>query len=206
MNKLIILDHSQQRSNRCAQGDSEFDHTKIITEKVYKILRKENIFSVKYIGDSPSNLTDRESLKWSISQENKIGSRDSYYIGIHTNAAGGTGTEAIYYPGNEKSKYLAICLCKEMFKLGLNYRRVFHGKNFYALNSTKSNAVIMECWFHDNKAESKWGHDHFDEVAEAIINGIYRCFDMKRPEKKPSILIEVKKIEESIKRIKEVLI
>lgn len=74
-------------------------------------------------------------------------------VSFHTNAGGGDGSEAYYYPTDPNGKKLAE-LCEKYTKaLGQNSRGIKSGKNLRFVNGTTMTAVLCECAFIDKAAD-----------------------------------------------------
>jgi N-acetylmuramoyl-L-alanine amidase len=190
MTNTIIVAYSQQKSNTCKAGDTEWAHTKIIGQKMFDILKRDGLLECKLMADSQETL-DKQRLIDSVKEINKAAKetsdiKNTYCVMVHTNATGndtiGKGAECIYYPGNDKTKTMGIRVVKELSSIGLKERAVYSNKSLHALNSTVCNALIVEAGFHDNESEALWIHLNLENIAKAIVRGIYTALDIKFPE------------------------
>lgn len=201
MPNTIIVGYSQQKSNICKAGDTEWAHTKIIAKHIFDKLDKDNLVSCILLGDSPGD-SDKQRLTNSVCKINEItlkkDIKNTYCVMVHTNATGtnelGKGAECIYYPGNEKTKTMGIRIIKELAKIGLKERVVYSNSSLHSLNSTKCNALIIEAGFHDNEEEALWIHLNLENIANAIVLGIYKALDI------PYTAIEIKTWETETKK------
>ena len=74
-------------------------------------------------------------------------------IDIHTNAGGGDGFEAFYWPGSNDGFRLAKLIESEIQSIGQNSRGLKSGKNLRFINSTNCTAVLVEGFFLDNNKD-----------------------------------------------------
>ena len=178
--RIIRINPSHQKDNRCILGDSEADHCKIIAKELKKVLDNDKLVKAYLIGDAPALRNDKERLKWSISQSNKI--KADLHVAIHTNAGGGDGTECIYYSNDGKyaTGNLAAHAINEALA-GLFYeRKPYPNKNLAELNGTNCPAVIIEAGFHDTIKNARTIHSQYKRIAQLIAEGIYETFDIKK--------------------------
>lgn len=178
--RIIRINPSHQKDNRCILGGSEADHCKIIAGELKKVLDKDSLVYAYLIGDAPALKNDKERLKWSISQSNKI--KADLHVAIHTNAGGGDGTECIYYSDDKKyatGKTAALCINKELTELFFG-RKCYANKNLAELNGTNCPAVIIEAGFHDTIKNARTIHSQYKRIAQLIAEGIYETFDIKK--------------------------
>lgn len=103
------------------------------------------------------------SLKTRVNRANKYPAKSSFYLSIHSNAGGGTGSEIFTSPGNTKSDRYATIFGEEFQtefpdeKLRTNWSDGDLDKeaNFYVLRKTKMPAVLTENFFMDTERECK---------------------------------------------------
>ncbi|PTX58986.1 N-acetylmuramoyl-L-alanine amidase [Kordia periserrulae] len=103
------------------------------------------------------------TLETRVRRANRYGSRNCFYISVHSNAGGGHGSEIFTSVNNTKSDKIATVFGEE-------YKRVFPDrrlrtdfsdgdldkeKNFYVLKNTKMPAILTENFFMDNEEECK---------------------------------------------------
>lgn len=81
-----------------------------------------------------------------------------------------TGTECYVYNGNSKAAVFGEKICKEISKLGYRNRGVKISQGLYFLNSTKAQAILVECCFVDDKDDVELYNA--EKMAEAISNAI----------------------------------
>ncbi|WPD20167.1 N-acetylmuramoyl-L-alanine amidase [Thermaerobacter composti] len=99
------------------------------------------------------------------------------HVAIHSNAGGGEGTEAWYYPGSEQGRKLAQAVYDEVAPLSPGKDRGLKTSSVFAeLRSTVAPAVILEVGFHDNPADAAWIMSQPRQIAKAIARGICRYF------------------------------
>ncbi|AXG70250.1 sporulation-specific N-acetylmuramoyl-L-alanine amidase [Kordia sp. SMS9] len=103
------------------------------------------------------------TLQTRVRRANKYGSRNCFYISVHSNAGGGHGSEIFTSVRNTRSDAIATVFGEE-------YKRVFPNrrlrtdfsdgdldkeKNFYVLKNTRMPAILTENFFMDNEEECK---------------------------------------------------
>ena len=116
---------------------------------------KEKLFfdGIKYVDINPEEIDI--SLNERVKRANKI--KDSFFVSIHANAGGGTGSE-IFISENASFKSQKIAFAAED-----EYKNIFNGlkwrgikrANFTVIKKTIMPAVLFECFFMDNKKECK---------------------------------------------------
>lgn len=103
------------------------------------------------------------TLETRVRRANKYGSRNCFYLSVHSNAGGGHGSEIFTSVGNTKSDRIATVFGEE-FKREFPNRRLRTDfsdgdldkeKNFYVLKHTKMPAILTENFFMDNEEECK---------------------------------------------------
>ena len=101
-------------------------------------------------------------------------------IDIHTNAGGGDGFEAFYWPGSKDGMSLAKLIETEIVALGQNSRGLKSGKNLMFVNSTNCTAVLVEGFFLDNVKDRTLVDTVGEQQAfgKAIAKGIFNFFDI----------------------------
>lgn len=98
-----------------------------------------------------------------VKRANKYGKTSSFYLSVHSNAGGGSGSEIYTSKGDTKSDSIATVfggIFKEIFperKLRTDY---FDGdldkeNDFYVIKNTKMPAILTENFFMDNEDECK---------------------------------------------------
>ena len=103
------------------------------------------------------------TLETRMNRANKYGSRNCFYLSIHSNAGGGHGSEIFTSRGNTKSDEIATVFGEE-FKREFPNRRLRTDfsdgdldkeLNFYVLKRTRMPAILTENFFMDNEEECK---------------------------------------------------
>ena len=94
-----------------------------------------------------------------------------YYICLHTNAGGGTGTECLYYnhPLSIKANQLVY---DELTKLYPSKRGLKDYSHFYENANTNMVSCYPEIAFHDNREDVEFILNNKKEIAEALCRGI----------------------------------
>lgn len=129
-----------------------------VSNEIYNELSKDTRFEVYH---NNRNL----SLKDSVNESNSL--NVDYHLALHTNAGGGTGSEAYY---NSNSSFAKLVL--STFNKYHNYRNrgVKKGSTLYELkNTTAKNSALIEFLFHDNYSESKFIIDNYKILASSMV-------------------------------------
>ena len=174
----IFLDagHNYSGYNTGATGNGlhEQDVTWEIATKCGEILTK-NGFETKL---SRPNIKDNlgidnsTSLSVRCKMANDWGA--DYFVSIHCNAGGGTGTETYCYKFGTTAEKLATSVNNAIvYKLGIKSRGV-KTANFYVLLNTKMPAILVETAFIDNTADSVLLKNNTQDFAQAIADGILK--------------------------------
>ena len=100
-------------------------------------------------------------LETRVKRANKYPARSSFYLSIHSNAGGGTGSEIFTSPGDTKSDKIAT-IFGEAYKNTFPNRKLRTDfsdgdldkeRRFYVLTRTKMPAILTENFFMDNREE-----------------------------------------------------
>ncbi|MCL2740194.1 MAG: N-acetylmuramoyl-L-alanine amidase [Oscillospiraceae bacterium] len=95
-----------------------------------------------------------------------------FFVSIHCNAGGGTGTESFCYKAGTTAEKLAIAVNSSVVsKLGTKNRGV-KTAGFYVLLNTKMPAILVETAFVDNANDALLLKNNKAEFAHAISDGI----------------------------------
>lgn len=176
--------HAKDNNKFCgADGGSigvkESVENRKIKDSIIKYLRQSNNTVYDCTVDAGSSATDILSKICSKCNKNAV----DIDLSIHLNAynkssADGKikGVECWCYSSNStKATTMAKRICNNINKLGFTNRGVKYNTNYYILRNTKSQAIIIECFFCDDeddvKQYKKVGADAIGKaIAEAVIN------------------------------------
>jgi len=180
--KTVVLCPSHQIQNKCVLGDTEAQHCAIIAAIVCDNLLKDKLISPVLISTAPDSAnTETLRRKWAIAQSNKHSA--DLHIGIHTNAGGGQGVEAIYYSAEgAKAAKAIIAPLVGLFKA--RNPLTYENKALEELNSTKAPAIILEIGFHDLKSDAEIIHTQAAKIASLLVKGLYDYFGINSPDYK----------------------
>jgi len=154
-------------------GLREQDVTFEISSKLKALLKKAGadvVMTREAVTDSVG-----KNAKDSINERVKIANTClcDYFISIHCNAGGGTGTETLILGAGGKAEKLAKAVQKEITqKLKLADRGVKIRKDLGVLKYTNMPAVLVETAFIDNKSDADILKNKTDEIAEAVCDAI----------------------------------
>ena len=98
------------------------------------------------------------------------------FLSIHRNALPtpntGTGVETLVYNDQDIKSRLARNINSELGNLGFDVRGVIERPNLVVLKRTKMPAVLVEAGFINNDADNEKFDAEFNEIAQAIADGI----------------------------------
>jgi N-acetylmuramoyl-L-alanine amidase len=134
-----------------------------------------------------NNFTDNvgENAKDTINERAKIANRAKcdYFISIHCNAGGGTGTETLIYGTGGHAEPLAKCVNNKIVKhFGLKNRGIKVRTDLGVLRLTNMPAILVETAFIDNQSDANLLKHNINEFAQAIYDGITEYLDVKTEE------------------------
>jgi len=164
----VYLSPSAQDHNLYAGMEvSERQSMNVLTDTL------EPILAVKY----PVHSADRTgTLENYIEQSN--GLSDVVHIALHSNATGREdsttrGCEIYVRPGDWESRRLANCIYEELSALTPDADRgVKTTSTLLELNRVRHTAILIEVDFHDNDEGAVWITQHYEEIAQAIADGV----------------------------------
>ena len=180
MNKTkIFIDpgHNYSGLDTGAHGNGlkEQDITYLIAERLKAKLECVG-FEIKMsrnsLQDNCDNSSITKSLRHRYSMANEWGA--DYFVSIHCNAGGGTGTEVYSNVYGSKAYKLSECIQKRIVKrIGLSDRGV-KTANFAVLTGTNMPAVLVETAFIDKAQDAKilGSESGREDFATAIAEGI----------------------------------
>lgn len=164
--------HRQGHSINCRGAKDILDEVDVCSQ-VNKYVRE----YLKQVGECGVDCTSTSSnvngdLSYGVNK-NKSNKAD-YFISIHANAGGGTGSEVWVHPNtSQENKNKASNVCKKLQSLGFKNRGVKSSNRLYELNRTNNKAMIIELFFLDNKSDcdlyKKLGAK---TIARAIVEGL----------------------------------
>ena len=159
----IYLNPSVQKSNLYYnKSTTEAEMMNKVSNEIYTRLSSDSRFIVYH--------NDRYlSLSESVKESNSL--NVDYHIALHTNAGGGSGSEA-YYGTNS---YFANHILNSFNKYhNFKNRGVKKGNHLYEIkNSTAKNKALIEFLFHDNKQESEFIIKNYVILALSICESLY---------------------------------
>jgi N-acetylmuramoyl-L-alanine amidase len=103
------------------------------------------------------------TLETRVKRANKYPAQNTFYLSIHSNAGGGTGTEVYSSPGQSKSDRIATIFGEEFQKefpteklrTDFSDGDLDKEQHFYVLTKTNMPAVLTENFFMDTELECK---------------------------------------------------
>jgi N-acetylmuramoyl-L-alanine amidase len=125
------------------------------------------------------------TLRTRVNRANIYGSRNLFYLSVHSNAGGGNGYEVYTSPGSTKSDKIATIFGEEFQKEFPNKRLrtdfsdgdLDKEQHFYVLTKTKMPAILTENFFMDNEEECKkilMTREGREKIIKYHINAIIR--------------------------------
>jgi N-acetylmuramoyl-L-alanine amidase len=114
--------------------------------------------------------TSSQDLVYGVSRANRWGA--DYFVSIHLNAGGGTGSEVLYQ--SAKGQVIADKICGKLSDLGFKNRGSKpNTRGLYELKKTIAVANIVECFFVDSVSDvALYKTLGFDKIGKAIAEGI----------------------------------
>ena len=122
--------------------------------------------------------------------------RCDYFVSIHCNAGGGTGTETLIVGIGGQAEKLARCINDSIVKkMKLKNRGVKVRPELGVLRLTDMPAVLVETAFIDHKKDAELLKNYANEFAECIYKGIceflgYETIALKEKHENPTDIIE----------------
>lgn len=176
MAERIVLDAGHGGSNPGAmyQGRRESDDALRLAMAVGQILEA-NGYDVIYT--RTSDITQSVGQKAAIANEEGA----DLFISIHRNAAEYpgqyTGVQSLIYNDSGFKKDMAENINANMEKLGFRNAGVSIRPNLVVLNSTQMPAILVEAGFIDSEKDNQLFDSKFQEMAQAIADGIMETLD-----------------------------
>lgn len=189
MNILLIAGHGNGDPGACGCGYQEANETRRMMEAVAVRLSKLGISVVKF--DETKNAYDVVRLGGALPL-NDI----DYVVEFHLNAGVGdqtgngatTGTEVLVH-ASEPATTVEQCILDNICAIGFKNRGVKRRNDLavmgYVVSSGISHALIETC-FIDDKDDMDLYERKFDEIADAIADGIMDGFGLDGQNQKPS--------------------
>lgn len=125
------------------------------------IIEQLTVLKIPYVNIAPEYRDVR--LETRVNRANKYPTRSSFYLSVHSNAGGGTGSEIFTSPRSTKSDKIATIFGKE-YKKEFPKRKLRTDftdgdldkeRRFYVLTKTTMPAILTENFFMDNFEEFK---------------------------------------------------
>lgn len=168
---LVVLDAGHGGSNPGAvyNGRQEKDDVLALTLAIGRIL-EENGVDVYY-----TRTTDiYESPYQKAMEANAVGA--DYFVSIHRNSSPYpnqyTGVESLVYDRYGEAARMAYNINAQLESVGFVNQGVNERKNLVVLNRTQMPAVLVEVGFINTDADNRLFDERFDEIAQAIADGI----------------------------------
>lgn len=150
-------------------GRRESDDALALTLAVGKIL-EENGVNVFYTRTSDVY----ESPYQKAMEANAAGA--DYFVSIHRNSSPYpnqyTGIESLVYSKYGRAAEMAANINEQLENVGFVNHGVNERKNLVVLNRTQMPAVLVEVGFINTDADNQMFDERFDEIAQAIADGI----------------------------------
>ncbi|HHD2753306.1 TPA: N-acetylmuramoyl-L-alanine amidase [Clostridium perfringens] len=169
MSKIFGLDagHCTSGADTGAQGNGykEQDLTRQVVTHLAEYLEKEGHVAKYCHCHSASSVN--ESLRYRVNKANSLGV--DYFVSIHLNAGGGTGTETYICARGGEAEKLAKRVNSKLVQYGYRDRGVKVG-NLYVIKNTNAPALLIECCFIDSSSDiAKF---NAKSIAKAIAEGL----------------------------------
>lgn len=147
------------------------------------IIQELTRLKISYVNIAPEYRDVR--LETRVKRANTYDVKNSFYLSIHSNAGGGSGSEIFTSPGDTKSDQIATVFGQEYVKKfpSRRLRTDFSDgdldkeRRFYVLTKTRMPAILTENFFMDNEEESKnllMTEEGREKVIQYHINAIVK--------------------------------
>lgn len=178
---MIVPSAQFQNKTVVPEAPTETELVQPIARKIVESLQSEDRFDTIYI-DVPNLGDDIANLKEQVSVCNAISDAypESYILNIHSDGGyKGSGASAFYVSNNGRNWISPIF--SEMGALTpWSDMQLSKRDNLMILNKTKAVAGLLEISFHDKKEEAYWIFNNVNNIAGAIVNGIYQGLQLPR--------------------------
>lgn len=168
---LIVLDAGHGGANPGAvyQGRQEKDDVLALTLAIGNILESRGV-DVYY-----TRTTDIYESPYQKAQEgNQVGG--DYFVSIHRNSSPYpnqyTGIESLVYNRYGEAARMAYNINQQLEAVGFVNQGVNERTNLVVLNRTQMPAVLVEVGFINNDADNQLFDERFNDIAQAIADGI----------------------------------
>lgn len=164
--------HSGWDTGATANGLREQDVTFDIAAILKNILNQHKIETVLTRESATQNLgtSVNSSLKQRVQRSNL--ERCDYFVSLHCNAGGGTGTEVLVIKKGGKAELLAEAVLLEITKQFSLQSRGVKEANLLVLRETDCPAILVETAFLDHPSDAQLLKTKREEFARAIAWGI----------------------------------
>ncbi len=170
MAKIAIdAGHGGRDPGAVYEGRREKDDTLRLALEVGRILEENG---VDVVFTRTGDVYDSPTRKAQIANEANV----DYLVSIHRNAmpipGSATGIETLVYQEGNEASNLAEDINRELEAVGFQNRGVIPRPNLAVLRRSKMPAVLVEAGFIDNENDNKLFDEKFNEIAQAIADGI----------------------------------
>lgn len=162
--KIYISPSSQTANVGVGTYGNEADRMQALSDLV--VPKLEDMGYTVYGGDNSLSLTSRINASNNYDVD--------YHVALHSNAGGGTGPQTYYYTSSTTGKSLGAAILKKLKLISgaATGRSNTASSSLVELSTTNAPAVIVEVAFHDNQTDVNWMLSHWDDIAQAIADGI----------------------------------
>lgn len=172
--------HSGWDTGAAGNGLREQDITWLIADKLRQLLKAAGVTVVmtRFADEQNLGLDVNSSLR----KRAEICNADScdYFVSIHCNAGGGTGSEVLVVKRGGQAEKLAEYVLKHVVSVTGRSRGVKESP-LYVLRHTDCPAILVETAFIDTEADSLILRNRHGELAEAIFRGICEYCNIDEP-------------------------
>lgn len=164
--------HSGFDTGAAANGLKEQDVTFKIAELLKQKLEKAGLQAIMTREKNTTNLGS--SVSTSIAKRAEISNKNhcDYFVSLHCNAGGGTGTEVLIYKKGGKAEQLAEKILTSLTALLPLRNRGVKEANLGVLRDTDCPAVLAETAFLDHPSDASLLKQKEEVFADAVFRGI----------------------------------
>lgn len=171
----VFLSPAQHHKKCLMDGCSEAIHCNLIVDAMEPYLKA---CGIEYLRNDKTTEAPMDHVR----KANAWGA--DLYLALHTNAGGGKRC-TFYNSGSVLSQEYSLVFAEHfdevypnLVKPNRDYPPEVCEESWTELTKSDAPAVYAEQWFHDNKDDCAWGHEHIEETARSHVKAICEIFGL----------------------------